>query len=509
MSVVLHEPVDADVIVVGAGPAGAAAAFHLARCGIGVLLLDAASFPRDKVCGDFVGPVALRELADLGVTRRPELQRANKVIGASLHLDGERMVTRHLPDAPGLPAFGRVIPRADLDHWIVDAAVGAGADLVERTKIAGIEIGPGSATVIGASEGSPVRLRARVVIAADGSNSKLARLLDRRGDRRGDARTPIAKKDRIVAVRAYYTDVRGPGDRCDMYFSHGSFPGYYWLFPTSATTANVGLGMVMETTPPTDGHLRTMLLDVVERDPALRERLGDATIDGRVLGWPLSTFNHRQRIVGDGLLLAGDAAGLINPLNGEGIQYALLSGRWAATAVVEALRTSGAGTVPAVALEPYSRHVVRELRPEMALATTIVSLIRRRDLNPVWLMALRVICARATTDKQYADLAGGILAGITPASTALSREIVGGTIAQVMRMTVAQGARTVLRPRRQVGSLVDEVTATAGAVVTTTLGDPKASVGWAVDVGRALVELGAQSAAGLARDRGQSGRSTM
>ena len=489
----LAGPYDADVIVVGAGPAGASTAYHLSRAGIDVLMIDSATFPRDKVCGDFVGPVALRELADMGITRHVEFQRTNKVIGASLHLDGKRMVTRMLPVSEGLPSFGRVIPRADLDGWIVDAALAAGARLRCGTKVTDVDRADGHVAVEVTSDDTTERLRARLVVGADGSNSKVAKVLR--------PRHGVSKKDRIVAVRAYYTNVQGPGDRCDMYFSHTSFPGYYWLFPTSATTANIGLGMVMETTPPSDGHLRTMLLDLVDRDPAMRDRLHGAHLDGRVLGWPLSTYNHRNAIVGDGLLLVGDAAGLINPLNGEGIQYALLSGRWSADTIVCALRDSPA-RVGVDALRPYERQVAASLRPEMALANTIVGLIRRRDLNPVWLQALRIICARATMDKEYADLAGGILAGITPASTALSREILGGTIKQAARTAITQSALTALRPRTRLRSMFDEVRDTATTVAGNTARDPRASALWATDVAWSLAELATQTLA-------QSSRSTM
>jgi menaquinone-9 beta-reductase len=495
----LQETYDADVIVVGAGPAGAAAAYHLARAGVDVLMVDGSSFPRDKVCGDFVGPVALAELADIGVTVRADFQQTNRIVGASLHLDGKHMVTRNLPAVDGLPPFGRVIPRLDLDEWIRQAAVTAGSRFRGATKVTEVSSRP-RAVIVEATEGERrVRLRARLVIGADGSNSKVASGL------RG---APIDKRDRIMAVRAYYSGVSGPGDRCDMYFSEDSFPGYYWLFPTSATTANVGLGMVMETTPPSEGHLRTMLLDLVGRDRALHSRLGGATIEGRVLGWPLSTYNRHAHLVADGVMLIGDAAGLINPLNGEGIQYALLSGRWASNVARQALARHE-GVVPVDALVPYERLVSRELRPEMALAGTIVSLIRRRDLNGVWLQALRTICARAEIDKEYAEIAGGILAGITPATTALSREIVGGTVKQALRRAVGQGARTALRPRSELRQLGESVIETAGNVVGNSARDPIATTEWAADVARAVVELATQTGWRVGQPAAQSSRSTM
>lgn len=138
---------DADVIVVGAGPAGAAAGFRLAKAGVDVLLLDHASFPRDKVCGDFVGPGSLAELADMGVTARPEFQATNRTVGASVFLDGQPLITHHLPAADGLPSFGRVIPRIELDDWTRQAAVFAGARFRDRTKVSSVTVGPESMIV--------------------------------------------------------------------------------------------------------------------------------------------------------------------------------------------------------------------------------------------------------------------------------------------------------------------------------------------------------------------------
>src|SRR5207247_1812006 len=148
-------------------------------------------------------------------------------------------------------------------------------------------------------------LRARLIVGADGSNSTVARVL------RG---VPAPSADRIIAMRAYYTGVRGPADRADLYFAAESFPGYYWLFPTGEDTANVGVGMVLETLPPVRDHLRDLLARLLERDHALRERLDGAILEGRILGWPLNTYNPDAPLVADGLLLVGDAAGLINSL---------------------------------------------------------------------------------------------------------------------------------------------------------------------------------------------------
>ncbi len=136
------------------------------------------------------------------------------------------------------------------------------------------------------------------------------------------------------------------------------------------------------------------------------------------------------------MMLIGDAAGLINSLNGEGIQYALLSGRWAAEV---ALTCAAADDFSVCALASYGRRVEDELRYDMALSSAIVQFIRNRNLNPLWMQALRVIVARARVDPDYADITGGVLAGMVPASSVMSAKVIGGTARQAA-MSLGVGA---------------------------------------------------------------------
>ena len=411
-------PFDCDVAVVGAGPAGASTAAHLSRAGLDVTLLDQKGFPRDKVCGDLVGPVALAELAGLGLDLRRDYVATNVVRRAALAVSGEVLITSSLPDVGALPPFGRVVPRLELDAWIVDAARAAGAHLLEGLRATGIALDAEGVTLTAVEGRSTCHIRARVVIGADGSNSRTAEWLRGR---------PADKQRRMIAVRAYYEGVEGPPDRADLYFSERSFPGYFWIFPTSETRANVGIGTMLRTAPPSPDHLRDLLLALVREDRAVARRLGTSRLDGKVAGWPLTTFDHRLPIVGDRMALVGDAAGLINPLNGEGIQYALLSGRWAAHVVAQALCH---GDCSAASLSPYARTVARSLRYDMALAQMIVELIRNRSLNQVWLRSLRDLAARARADPAYTRVAGGVLAGLLPASDLMSRRILLGSLEQ-------------------------------------------------------------------------------
>lgn len=456
---------DCDVVVAGGGPAGASTAAHLAGAGLAVVVLDRQAFPRDKACGDFVGPSALAELAVLGVAGRPEVAAANKVQRAALHLDGRRLIIRRLPRVGDLPGYGRTIPRRRLDALVLGAARERGAAVVERARVTGFVARRGGIEVAFEHAGEARTLRAAVLVGADGASSAVARVL------RG---TPPPHEDRIMAVRAYVEGVAGPDDRADLYFSSDSFPGYYWLFPTGGGRANVGVGMLLDTVPPPREGLRALLARLVADDAGLAARLPGRRLTGRVVGWPLTTYNPRAPLVGDRLVLVGDAAGLINPLNGGGIQYALQSGRLAAGAVAAALASAPGPT--AAALAPYPAAVEEELRLDMALAGTVVQLIRNRALTPVWLEPLRMMAARAARDPEYADVVGGILAGLLPASRALRPEVLAATADGALASVARTGTGTEL----------------ASSLARAATSDPLRLAQWGVGLAAQLTELGTQ-----------------
>src|ERR1700689_2959461 len=249
---------DCDAIVVGGGPAGAAAAARLAARGFRTVLIDRASFPRDKVCGDFVGPTALAELADLGVAQAEAFRATSKMADLALHVDGDQLTVMGIPQVDGFPDYGRVIPRLQLDGWILDAARHAGATVLDGRKVTAVQQAPDAVTVRGQSAAGPWQLRTRLLLGADGSNSMVARTL------RGGV---PPSQDRIVAVRAYFDDVEGADGRGDIWFRGDTFPGHHWLFPTAGASANLGVGMLTSPYPPSGRNLREMLLRLSAEDP--------------------------------------------------------------------------------------------------------------------------------------------------------------------------------------------------------------------------------------------------
>lgn len=410
---------DCDVLIVGAGPGGAALATELAKDNISVLVIDAQSFPRDKVCGDFVGPVAIAELQQLGIAGLEEFPKANLINRASVYLDGAEIINRPIPRIEGVPFYGRVIPRITLDQWLFEKAKETGATILENTRLKNFTIDAEGVAAQIATKGKGERtLRAKIIIGADGSSSTVARIF---------YGTKPSNTDRILAVRAYYEGIDGPDDQCDLYFTQESFPGYYWLFPTGKGTANIGVGMVMETLPKNETHLNELLTSLIQKDKSLSKRIGNGKPTGKIVGWPLATYNPKKEIISDRLLLIGDAAGLINSLNGEGIQYALLSGRWAATTLKECVATNDFSKDK---LRSYDDMIEKELRYDLALSNTIIQFIRNRKLNPFWMELLSIMVSRARIDESYAEIAGGILAGMQPANKAIHPSFITKTLVQ-------------------------------------------------------------------------------
>lgn len=369
----LPSDMSADVLIVGAGPAGASTAYHLARLGVDVLVLEKAAFPRDKICGDGLTPAAVHELVLMGIdTSGWNRNRGLRVIG------GGHTIELDWPDQKSLPGYGLTRARMLLDHELITHAVNAGARLVENARVIGaLQDGSGRVVGVRAKIGSGakarlVEVRAQFVADCGGVAARLATSLGLEKN---------MKRPLGVAARAYFRSPRGneefmesqlelwagtPGDS-DL------LPGYGWIFPMGDGIVNVGLGSVSSRADATHLPYRSVFEQWMANVPPEWGFTPDNQIGPlRSAALPMS-LNRRPHYT-CGLLLVGDAGGMVSPFNGEGIAPALKAGRFAASCLAQALsRTSRAGADRA--MSQYPELITQEYGGYYQLGRIFVALI--------------------------------------------------------------------------------------------------------------------------------------
>jgi menaquinone-9 beta-reductase len=343
------ESLDADVIVVGAGPGGSAAAWQLAQSGLDVLLLEKTAFPREKVCGDGLTPRAVKSLVHMGIDTGEAngfiRNRGLRILGGGLTLE------LPWPELASYPDHGLVRPRKDFDELLARQAQKAGARLQELTNVSGPVL-DAAGRVVGVTakvgpERREVAYRAPLVLAADGSSARLALSL---GIQKRDDR-PMG-----VAVRRYFTSPRHDDDMLESWLelrdeAGNLLPGYGWVFGVGDGTSNVGLGILNTTRAWQDTDYRKLLSSWTGGMPSqwqFDEEHATGPVRGGALPMGFSRTPHYSR----GVLLVGDAGGAVNPFNGEGIAYAMESGLLAAEVAAQALARP-AGPARERALQGY------------------------------------------------------------------------------------------------------------------------------------------------------------
>ncbi|MGO8728859.1 MAG: geranylgeranyl reductase family protein [Streptosporangiaceae bacterium] len=334
-------------MVVGAGPAGSSLAYYLASAGLDVLVLEKSHFPREKVCGDGLTPRAVKALTGMGLAVNPEdgwlRNKGLRIIG------GGGRIELDWPDLSSFPGYGTVRTRLDFDQMLAGHAEKAGARLLQGVNVTGPVLDDRTGRITGVmarDSGSERQFSGRLVVAADGNSSRLSVSM---GLRKRDDR-PLG-----VAVRTYYTSPRHRDDYLeawlDLWDGESLLPGYGWIFGMGDGTSNVGLGLLNTSVGFQNIDYRALLrrwLAAMPPEWGFAEENRTEPIRGAALPMGFNRTPHYTR----GLLLAGDAGGMVNPFNGEGIAYAMESGEIAARIITQALARPTAASAERV-LQSY------------------------------------------------------------------------------------------------------------------------------------------------------------
>ena len=372
-----------DVLVVGGGPAGAATGYWLARAGHDVCIVERKSFPREKTCGDGLTPRAVRQLHDMGLA--DALTAFHRFEGLRAIAHGRRLDLQW-PSHPDFPPYGYVVRRRDLDLLVAENAVKAGATLWQGTDAVAplVERGFVSGATVRVSAGQPtIDVRARYVVVADGANSRFGRAL-------GTYRTrdwPYG-----TAIRGYWESPRHDDpwieSALDVKDRAGNpLPGYGWIFPVGDGTVNIGVGLLSTFRDFKSINTTHLLQEYVATAPDYWGLTPEA-VCGRPTSGRLPMGGSVGPKAGPTWLVVGDAAGTVNPFNGEGIDYAYETGRLAAEVIHEAID----GSDPLV-LQTYDRR----LQTEYALYFKVARLFARVIGRPALMRELTRVGMRSRT----------------------------------------------------------------------------------------------------------------
>ena len=339
-----------DIVIIGAGPGGAAAALALRHGGLRCLLIDKATFPRDKVCGDAIPGRAIKELGRLDPAFAEgfaDYPRAMRTARTAVYINGRP------PFEFSWVNTAYTCKRLDFDARLLDLVRRhTDTEIREGAAVTHLEAVAGGVRIQLDNQDAP--LTARLVIGADGAHSVVGKwLTDNRIDRAHYG----------AAVRTYYRGVSGvQAERAEIHCLPEFLPGYFWIFPLPGGEVNVGYGAHSAGIAKQRGSLKQVVTDFIAASPSLSERFAGSERIGPLIGFGLPFGSRRVRVAGDRFMLIGDAAALVDPASGDGIGNAMLSGRLAAEQAIACARR---GDFSASATAPYARALYASLWPEL------------------------------------------------------------------------------------------------------------------------------------------------
>jgi geranylgeranyl reductase family protein len=349
-----------DLVVVGAGPGGSATAYYASKAGLNTVLLDRQEFPRDKVCGDGLMPHAASEISLMGLGKWLDEPHHGKFTGFSIYSQTAYLRQRVPPSLNG--PHGYVVKREETDARLLERAISAGAEFNGATRATELLRSPaGKVTGVAATNGEDLRFEAPLVVAADGVG--------------GFAGRGMKTHQNAVARRRYYRGVDGPNKEDLHVFitkdinEHGA--GYGWVFYLGDGRANVGAGVSTRVLARTGRNLKDFFDRFLE-EPQMAEWLESAEPEGPAKSWSLKMGMWGARRYTQGLIMVGDAGSMVHPISGEGVGYAIESGRLAASWAHEA---HASGDFSASTLSGYERQLRHQRAREHFSGHALVNLV--------------------------------------------------------------------------------------------------------------------------------------
>ena len=354
-----------DLIIIGAGPAGAACAIRLKDSGLKVAILDKSSFPRDKTCGDALSVDVVNQLAMLADDLAERFENmATKVPAYGVKIFSPKKAHIDIPFIhKGEEKCGYICTRMHFDHFMFEQLEQyPNIQTFEDCEVKSIERRPDGITVTSTSG----IFEAPAIIGADGAHSIVSRVLD--GPK-------VDKEHHSAGLRVYYENVSGFHEKnyIELHFFKDILPGYLWIFPLPDNKANIGIGMLSSAVSKKKVNLRETLNRLLKEEPHLAERFKDATPLESIKGFGLPLGSKKREISGDRFLLTGDAAALIDPFSGEGIANAIRSGRVAAEHIMESRKTNN---YSAAYNKAYDKEIYRRMWKEFQVSRTLQKLCK-------------------------------------------------------------------------------------------------------------------------------------
>ncbi|MBP6532493.1 MAG: geranylgeranyl reductase family protein [Bacteroidia bacterium] len=338
-----------DVIIVGAGPAGSTCAMTLSGHGLKVAVFEKCTFPRDKVCGDAIGSRVRKVLSQIDPQLTIELEHFEK----KAYSRGWKLITPSKEEIKlNFVNHGYVSARIDFDNFLFQhAKQKSDITFFEDNYIKSVERND---NLISTTTESGEFFQTKLIIGCDGAHSVVKKL---------SADHFVDHDHYSGAVRAYYKNIGSiEKDIIEIHLSKKFLPGYFWIFPVSETVSNVGFGMLSSDIIKRKIDLKKAFREIIAEDETLSKRFQNAELSGEIKGFGLPLGGKKRRLSGDNFMLCGDAASLIDPLNGEGIGNAMLSGLHAGKIAIEAIKSEN---FSAEFLAAYDQIINAKLLPEL------------------------------------------------------------------------------------------------------------------------------------------------